>query len=84
MTSKTGTEIHGPAPLFAATFILVSSCIDMAASTIAGCGTPAEEVESWAAEPAGHQERVLKRSKSREWLLLLACKRGANEANEAQ
>ena len=47
---QTGTDIHGPAPLFAATFILVSSCIDMAASTIAGCGTPVEEVEFEAAE----------------------------------
>ena len=81
---QTGTDIHGPAPLFAATFILVSSCIDMAASTTAGCGTPVEEVESEAAEPAGNQERAVKRSKSREWAPLLACERGAKGANQAQ
>ena len=50
----------------------------------AGCGTPVEEVESEAAEPAGNQERVVKRSKSREWAPLLACERGATGANQSE
>ena len=82
--SHIGTDIHEPALSFSATFILVSSCIDVAASTTAGCGTPVEEVESEAAEPAGNQERAVKRSKSREWAPLLACERGAKGANQAQ
>ena len=48
--SHIGTDIHEHALSFSATFILASSCSDMAACTTAACGTPVEEVESEAAE----------------------------------
>ena len=48
--SHIGTDIHEHALSLSATFILVSSCNAMTASTTAGCGTPVEEVEFEAAE----------------------------------
>ena len=79
-----GTDIHGPAPLVCYD---VHSCVIMQRHgnpAKAGSGTPVEEVESEAAEPAANQERVVKRSQSREWAPLLACERGAKGANQAQ
>ena len=54
------------------------SCVIMqghGSPATAGCGTPVEEVESEAAEPAGHQE---------EWAPLLVCMREAKGANQEQ